>query len=98
MQRIGIGTDTFDLASAAAKIQIDGEQAFEWNGHELTFAHGGEAARLYAAYEAWNDDGKAWTNASLWDATGFTGIDMDKAAVKKTPKKAPKKDPKKGDQ
>lgn len=89
MQRIGIGADVFDLASAAAKIKLDGEPLFDWDGHKLSL-NAGEAGRLQAAYELWNDGGKAWTSESLWDATGFTGIDLNDAAVKKTPKASKK--------
>lgn len=94
MQRIGMGENAFNLGSVAANVRLDGEKLFDWDGHELTISEDGEAARLKAAFDLWHDDGKAWTVQSLWDATGFTGIDLGVAAVKKT--KAPKP-PKKGD-
>lgn len=94
MQRIGMGEDAFNLGSAAANLKLDGETLFDWDGHELTVSEDGEAARLKAAFDVWHDDGRAWTAEALWEATGFTGIDLGTAAVKKakTPaKKAPAK-------
>jgi CRISPR type IV-associated protein Csf2 len=87
MQRIGMGENAFNLGSVAANVRLDGETLFEWDGHELTIAEDGEAARLRDAFEEWHDDGRAWTTESLWEATGFTGIDLGTAAVKKTPRK-----------
>lgn len=94
MQRIGMGENSFSLGSVAANVKLDGETLFEWDGHELTISEDGEAARLKAAFDVWHDDGRAWTADALWEATGFTGIDLGTAAVKKvkTPaKKAPAK-------
>jgi len=90
MQRIGMGENAFNLASVAANVKLDGERLFDWDGHDLTIAEGGEAARLADAFDVWHQDGKAWTSEALWEATGFTGIDLGTAAVKKA-KAAPKK-------
>jgi len=89
MQRIGMGNDAFNLGSVATNVKLDGDPLFDWDGHDLTVVEDGEAARLVAAFDAWHDDGRAWTAEALWEATGFTGIDLGTAAVKKakTPKK-----------
>ena len=91
MQRIGMGEGAFNLGSVAANVKLDGAKLFDWDGHELTIVEDGDPARLKAAFDAWHDDGRAWTAESLWEATGFTGIDLDAAAVKKTPAKKAKK-------
>ena len=87
MKRVGYGSDVFNLGGAAANVLLDGEPAFEWDGTDLSLAAGSEAERLAGAYHAWSDGGKAWTTESLWKATGFDGIDLGVAAVKKTPTK-----------
>lgn len=84
MQRVGIGKDVFSLRSVANNVLLDGEQAFEWDGQSLVVATNGKAAELKAAFDAWHDDGRAWTAETLWAATGFTGIDLSEPAVKKT--------------
>lgn len=98
MQRIGMGADVFSLPSAANRLKIDGEDLFDFDGERLVPAAGGRAEQLVAAFDAWEDDGKAWTADSLWKATGFEGIDLTQAAVKKGSKKDAKaKAPKKSD-
>lgn len=86
MQRIGVGTDVFSLASAANRLRLDGEEMFDFDGETLTVLEDTRAAELVAAFDAWEDDGRAWTVADLWDATGWTGIDLTKDAVKKEAK------------
>lgn len=88
MQRIGIGADVFSLASAANRLKLDGEDLFDYDGEKLSVTAGTRAAELVTAFDAWEDDGRAWTLESLWDATGFTGIDLNQEAVKKETRKA----------
>lgn len=95
MQRIGVGTDVFSLASAANRLKLDGEDMFEFDGDELTVMPDTRAAELVAAFDAWEDDGRAWTVKDLWDATGWTGIDLNEKAVKKEAKGKRKTAPKK---
>lgn len=91
MQRIGIGTDVFSLASVAHNLRLDGEDIFDFDGDVLTVQDGTRAAELLAAFYVWEDDGKAWTAESLWEATGFKGIDLTAKAVKKEAKGKGKK-------
>lgn len=85
MSRVGIGTDVFDLNYASFSLEADGERIFEYDeaGNKLVIAEGSKAAAYVDAFKAWEDGGKAWTADSLWHATGFEGIDLSKAAVKK---------------
>lgn len=91
MQRIGMGQNTFLLRAAASKIKLDDEDLFDFeDGHLIPAA--GRPAELVAAFDTWEDDGKAWTKESLWEASGFVGIDLDTPASKKKAKASKKKD------